>query len=331
MVCHMHQPNVFVNSFYGTTMWDYEADAPHMWPKAQRHPSDEERRRVNDRNPEGAAAAGNWGALEFLKDVWTLNPKLKDTQFADYHGHGWNFRAVFKRDRRGTLLDKDDQPVADDDAAKFKKAVQLKSIHLERGMHCVDCHFSQDAHGNGHIYGEVAAAIEIECADCHGTAERYPRLSTSGPAAPPGGTDLALLRTPDGRRRFEWRGGALYQRSALDPQLEWRVSLVKDSVDPKHAAYNPKAARAKLMARGSFDNFGLSSGARVPAAQRAHGDESMTCYSCHSSWSTSCSGDRKSTRLNSSHLVISYAVFCLKKKTKNWNPALSPLSTRSAV
>src|SRR5256885_10985773 len=27
--------------------------------------------------------------------------------------------------------------------------------------------------------------------------------------------------------------------------------------------------------------------------------------------------DRKSTRLNSSHLVISYAVFCLKKKTGN--------------
>src|SRR5688500_20021151 len=27
--------------------------------------------------------------------------------------------------------------------------------------------------------------------------------------------------------------------------------------------------------------------------------------------------DRKSTRLNSSHLVISYAVFCLKKKKKD--------------
>src|SRR5256885_13191309 len=27
--------------------------------------------------------------------------------------------------------------------------------------------------------------------------------------------------------------------------------------------------------------------------------------------------DRKSTRLNSSHLVISYAVFCLKKKKNN--------------
>src|SRR5258708_12970041 len=29
--------------------------------------------------------------------------------------------------------------------------------------------------------------------------------------------------------------------------------------------------------------------------------------------------DRKSTRLNSSHQIISYAVFCLKKKTKNHN------------
>src|SRR5260221_5753813 len=30
-----------------------------------------------------------------------------------------------------------------------------------------------------------------------------------------------------------------------------------------------------------------------------------------------CIGDRKSTRLNSSHTVISYAVFCLKKKKRD--------------
>src|SRR5256885_2646408 len=30
--------------------------------------------------------------------------------------------------------------------------------------------------------------------------------------------------------------------------------------------------------------------------------------------------DRKSTRLNSSHLVISYAVFCLKKKKNSTDP-----------
>src|SRR5437660_8663255 len=30
-----------------------------------------------------------------------------------------------------------------------------------------------------------------------------------------------------------------------------------------------------------------------------------------------CSSDRKSTRLNSSHVAISYAVFCLKKKNES--------------
>src|SRR2546426_3957481 len=45
---------------------------------------------------------------------------------------------------------------------------------------------------------------------------------------------------------------------------------------------------------------------RINAAARAAG----TTYSRFME-------DRKSTRLNSSHLVISYAVFCLKKKKKN--------------
>src|SRR5256885_11645495 len=37
--------------------------------------------------------------------------------------------------------------------------------------------------------------------------------------------------------------------------------------------------------------------------------------------------DRKSTRLNSSHLVISYAVFCLKKK--NTNPSAERVRLRA--
>src|SRR3712207_6882151 len=37
--------------------------------------------------------------------------------------------------------------------------------------------------------------------------------------------------------------------------------------------------------------------------------------------------DRKSTRLNSSHANISYAVFCLKKKNHNTNPRLAKQTT----
>src|SRR5262245_64738479 len=39
--------------------------------------------------------------------------------------------------------------------------------------------------------------------------------------------------------------------------------------------------------------------------------------------------DRKSTRLNSSHLGISYAVFCLKKKTQLFPDILTTIGTRT--
>src|SRR5262245_63075437 len=42
----------------------------------------------------------------------------------------------------------------------------------------------------------------------------------------------------------------------------------------------------------------------------------FTCTSACSAFVSSNGTDRKSTRLNSSHLGISYAVFCLKKKSK---------------
>ena len=45
--------------------------------------------------------------------------------------------------------------------------------------------------------------------------------------------------------------------------------------------------------------------------------ETHVCHARMRNWI-----DRKSTRLYSSHVVISYAVFCLKKKTQN-RPALT--------
>jgi len=287
MVCHMHQPNMFMNTYLGYTMWDYESDAPHMWPEKQVYPTADEKRAVLDRNPEGAAPRGKWSDVEFLKKVSELNPKLSDTQFADYHGHGWNFRAIFKRDRVGNLLDADGDVVSDDDPEKFQKAVHMSSIHVDKGMHCVDCHFAQDAHGNGHIYGEVAAAVEIDCKDCHGSATAYPNLFTSGPAALEGGTDLGAIRNSDGRLRFEWVGEKLIQRSVLTPELEWELSLVKDSVTEGHPEYNAKAARSKLM---STDTSGQGWGEHVDPQQLAHSDDNMECYTCHTSWTNSCGG-----------------------------------------
>jgi hypothetical protein len=325
MSCHMHQPNIFLNSYLGYTMWDYESDAPSMWPEEQVYPTAEETRAVLDRNPEGAAPRGKWADIDFLRNVYDLNPDLEDTQFADYHGHGWNFRAIFRRDREGNLVDAEGEVIrppeatdtpeeatrhADrwrqrwrrDDEEKFVppgtnpgEAVHMMSIHAEVGMQCVDCHFEQDTHGNGLIYGEVANAIEIGCKDCHGTADDYPTLLTSGPAAPPEGHNLALLRNPDGQRRFEWTENEegrriLIQRSLVDPELFWEMSLVRDSVDPETPVFNAKAARAKLMSRYGAETGRFEFGTGIEEGDRAHQDNEMACFTCHLSWTTSCGG-----------------------------------------
>ena len=310
MNCHMHQPNIFLNSYLGYTMWDYESDAPHMWPKEQKYPTAAEIRAVLDRNPEAAAPKGKWADIDFLRNVYDLNPELSDTQFADYHGHGWNFRAILKRDREGNLLDKDGNIVAHDDPEKWRredegkfvepgvnpgKTVHMMDIHAEKGLQCADCHFAQDSHGNGLIYTEVANAVEIGCKDCHGTADAYPSLRTSGPAAPPKGTDLSLLRNPDGRRRFEWTYGddgrqVLIQRSIVDPELEWQVSLTRDSVDPQSREFNAKSARAKLMSKRGAETGLFEFGTGIAPEDRAHGTEEMACFTCHLSWTTSCGG-----------------------------------------
>src|SRR5437899_4675430 len=62
------------------------------------------------------------------------------------------------------------------------------------------------------------------------------------------------------------------------------------------------------------------------AASRGESPRSMCCSTA--STTTMASSDRKSTRLNSSHLGISYAVFCLKKKTTIYtNPSADLSST----
>src|SRR5205814_9815581 len=62
----------------------------------------------------------------------------------------------------------------------------------------------------------------------------------------------------------------------------------------------------------SFSTEGLGFGAVLATEQSADG-----C--CKELLAYMAERDRKSTRLNSSHLGISYAVFCLKKKKKKKN------------
>jgi hypothetical protein len=340
MVCHVHPGTTVMNSYIGYMWWDEESDAELMYPEEQKHLTAEEFIESQLANPDEAAARGNWSDPEFLATLSERNLEARHNWFADFHGHGWVFRAVFKRDRKGRLLDYNGNVIPEVTPELRKRAIDmplivreqyrkgaalnrdrarreaweahmragvpmhLMDIHAEKGMHCVDCHFTQDAHGNTRLQMEVRAAIEIQCIDCHGTYTDRPRLRTSGPAAytsnpeashpgdPRFGRDLTALRTPNGQPRFERRGKQIIQRSMVEPDLVWEVTQVVDTIDPKSKHYNAKSALAKTV-RFEGDRMVWGSVPRtVEGDDRrcAHSNKSMSCQSCHSSWNPSCFG-----------------------------------------
>jgi hypothetical protein len=330
MVCHMHPGENMVASYLGLIWWDNETDGDKMYPAQQHDPSQTEEQRKLNSNPEGSSLRGLWSEPDFLQKTGTVefNQQLKRTQFADFHGHGWIFRQVFKRDREGNLLDAKSSIVSPDDPDRFKKAVHLNDIHLEKGMQCVDCHFRQDAHGNGILYNEPRAAIEIGCIDCHGTIRERATLVTSGFAAGFGvkdgkfdqgrGRNLATIRfrSPEGDRQLLFqrirtdtkrndehgneialKAGDIVQNSIVVPGRWWRVKQTSDTINPNapHAEdYSVKSRYAKTM---RTDN---ATWGDVPAddQQLAHRDSNMTCFACHSSWVTSCFGCHLSMQAN---------------------------------
>lgn len=307
VVCHMHQPNSFVNTYLGYQMWDYETDGAAMYPETQADPSAAEAFAMLSHNPEGAVLRGKWGAAEFLAEVTQLNPLLTLTQFADYHGHGWIFRAVFKKDRKGHLLDKDGARIPETARDKFagvvplvdkngalvqppapagaQRAVHLKDIHAEKGMHCVDCHFKQDAHGTGRLVGEFHNAVEVQCIDCHGDYAAPAPLRTSGVAASEESPALDDMNTPFNERRFRKRGKTVVQRSVVDSSLSWEVSQTAEAHDAASKHYNEKAAIAHLMTRQ-----GVRAKDGSDPAGLAHSSARMECQSCHTAWVTNCFG-----------------------------------------
>jgi hypothetical protein len=311
LVCHIHPGTNVLNSYAGYTWWDEETDGELMYPKKQKYPTAEQYTQSQMSNPDEAAAQGLWSDPKFLEQLTDLNGQTRHVQFADFHGHGWAFRSVFKKDRKGNLLDCQGNVLVNVTNEQLQAAmryqhlppqqrgpqpgvpVHLMDIHLEKGMHCNDCHFSQDVHGNTKLYGEVRAAIEIQCIDCHGTINHRATLKTTGPASStsaPEGRNLETLSTPFGKRRFERRGDKIFQNSMVEKDLCWEVVQVADTINPASEHYNVRARLAKTVRFGPDGRMEWGDVPQPGGGVCAHANQNMSCIACHSSWNPSCYG-----------------------------------------
>jgi len=174
--------------------------------------------------------------------------------------------------------------------------VRSREGNPEGRLLCQDCHTTTEVHGNGIITGTLLANVEIECADCHGTATKYPwelplgwgdefgrkldlkkarsvtnkllvnQLEFGTKYPPQDGYLLTARGNPFGNVVREGDKVIVHSASGLD----FEVPTLK-SINLANKWQNPKAAIA----------------AKVRNEKHL---EKLECYTCHSTWAPQCYG-----------------------------------------
>src|SRR5207249_10860841 len=88
----------------------------------------------------------------------------------------------------------------------------------------------------------------------------------------------------------------------------------RSTLFPYTTLFRSKLVGARAKFPQSSQRVGMRADAVAQAIQRAGGEKRQSLVVIDVQHAYVISTDRKSTRLNSSHVSISYAVFCLKKK-----------------
>lgn len=174
-------------------------------------------------------------------------------------------------------------------------SIESRKGNPKGGMLCQDCHTSLDVHGNGNIDGTTYGAVEIECADCHGTPQKYPwelplgygdEFGINFYKKPRGVADKPLKITEKFGTLFNREDGYIltargnpfgdvvkkgndvivHSASGLD----FKVPLLK-TINQNDSWINPQKAKPAMV--------------RI----KNHIDK-MECYACHSTWAAQCYG-----------------------------------------
>ena len=175
-----------------------------------------------------------------------------------------------------------------------KRYLHMKEdIHYQKGMLCQDCHTSNDLHGDGFLTGANAAAVEVECQDCHGTTSAYPW------ELPIGYSDEFATKEAKAKPRGVAQSVAEYLKQGYVPDKEDGFILT--------ARGNPLP---KAVKKGNKIIMHLASGKDIELkplkllkAQEALSKKAliamdiveshttkMECYSCHATWAPQCYG-----------------------------------------
>jgi len=169
-----------------------------------------------------------------------------------------------------------------------------EDVHYQKGMLCQDCHTSNDLHGDGFLGGANAAAVEIECQDCHGTTKKYPW------ELPIGYSDEFEEKAKEGKARGTSKTLAEYLKKGYVPKNMEDGYIITARGNPLPKAV--KKGNKIIMHLASGKDIELKplkllketdaltkEGLVAMDVIEPHNDK-MECYSCHATWAPQCYG-----------------------------------------
>ncbi len=168
-----------------------------------------------------------------------------------------------------------------------------QDIHYQKGMKCQDCHTSVEVHGDGFLAASNLAPVEIECADCHGTPDRFPwelplgymdEFAMEPATGPPRGVAQEQLPHTWAGYEHEKHDGYLltargnpYENVARDGDEV--IVYTAEGKDLRLKPLKKLAAEKKISQRGLVAMLGVTKHL-----------ERMECYTCHATWTPQCYG-----------------------------------------
>ena len=169
-----------------------------------------------------------------------------------------------------------------------------EDVHYQKGMLCQDCHTSNDLHGDGFLGGANAAAVEIECQDCHGTTRKYPW------ELPIGYSDEFNTTEATGEARGVAKDLEKYLKQGYVPKNKEDGYILTARGNPLPKAVKKGNKIIMHLASGKDielkplkllkDTEALSpAGLLSMDTIQTHNSE-MECYSCHATWAPQCYG-----------------------------------------
>jgi len=168
-----------------------------------------------------------------------------------------------------------------------------EDIHFQKGMLCQDCHTSNDMHGDGFLGGANAAAVEIECQDCHGTTKKYPW------ELPLGYSDEfnTTHATGEGRGVTSSIAEYLKKGSVSEPRDGYLITargnpythIVKDGTDIIVQLASGKDIKLTPLKKLKETEQLSPKGLLAMDSISSHNDN-LECYTCHASWAPQCYG-----------------------------------------